>query len=396
TGAKAVTINYGIITDCGAATSDITANVIEASLNMPPLTWGLERIGNPNTEKYTITNPNDEPVEIESITLTDATKGIALGDISTAIGILAPKGGTTTFDITFTPNAEGPITTEIEVRVKNRAEAITARLSGIGFVPKIEGNDLIFPTTEVFTNATPRNLVIENTSDYGKMVVRSVYIKNTSDAGFSVDLTNFTADIQIEKGNSISIPVNFTPQTVGSLSGIVVVEADNVEGEEPVTFRLNEFSLSGESEPGDAITLDTTLVGQILSCETKEMLIALPNPTMNAQIVDVVLIQTGNNFSLPTNQFNIPQGASGISAKVEYNPSTIGVHTAVLEYSYSDGSKYIAPVKGTSVTAIEELTFEKGVYETELGKNLITKFNIDLSKYSIRNDINVNELVLTL
>jgi|GEM_PF-1509253 hypothetical protein len=396
TGNKEVTIDYGIITDCGVATSDITANVIEASLNLPTLTWGEIRIGNPVTEKYTITNPNDEAVEIESIVLTDPTLGITLADITGSIGNVASNGGTTTFDITFTPKVEGPITTQIQVRVKNRTEALTARLSGIGYVPQLEGNNIIFPSTEVYTNAAPQNLVIKNNSDYGKMVVRSVYIKNTSDAGFSVDLTNFTADIQIEKGNSITIPVNFSPQTVGSLSGIVVVEADNVEGEEPVTFKLNEFSLSGESEPGDAITLDTTFVGPILSCETTEMLIALPNPTMNAQVVDVVLIQTDNNFSIPTTQFNIPQGASGISAKVDYNPTTIGTHTAVIEYSYSDGSKYIAPVKGTAVSAVETLTFESGVYETELGRNLNAKFNIDLSKYSIRNDIAVNELVLTL
>lgn len=396
TGNKEVTIDYGIITDCGVATSDITANVIEASLNLPTLTWGEIRIGNPVTEKYTITNPNDEAVEIESIVLTDPTLGITLADITGSIGNVASKGGTTTFDITFTPKVEGPITTQIQVRVKNRTEALTARLSGIGYVPQLEGNNIIFPSTEVYTNAAPQNLVIKNNSDYGKMVVRSVYIKNTSDAGFSVDLTNFTADIQIEKGNSITIPVNFSPQTVGSLSGIIVVEADNVEGEEPVTFKLNEFSLSGESEPGDAITLDTTFVGPILSCKTTEMLIALPNPTMNAQVVDVVLIQTDNNFSIPTTQFNIPQGASGISAKVDYNPTTIGTHTAVIEYSYSDGSKYIAPVKGTAVSAVETLTFESGVYETELGRNLNAKFNIDLSKYSIRNDIAVNELVLTL
>ncbi len=395
-GAKAVTLNYGIITDCGVATSEITANVIEASLNMPPLTWGEIRIGNPVTEQYTITNPNDEAVEIESIALTDATQGIALGDISAAIGGIAANSGTTTFDITFTPNVEGPITTEIEVRVKNRAEAITARLSGIGYVPKLKGNPIVFPSTEVYTNAAPQNLVIENTSDIGKMVVRSVYIKNSSDAGFSVDLTGFVPDTELSKGQNLIIPINFTPQTIGANSGVVVVEADNLEGIEPVTFKLNEFALSGESLPGDATTLDTTMVGPILSCESKELLVNLPNVTKNAQTVDVVLIQTGNNFSIPTTQFDIPLGALAIGAKVDYNPTSIGTHTAVLEYSFSDGTKFIAPVKGIAVTAIENLTFENAVYETDLGKNLTTKFNIDLSKYSIRNDVDVNELVITL
>ena len=395
-GAKTVTLDYGIITDCGSATSEITANVKEASLNMSPLTWGEIRIGNPVTEKYTITNPNDDNVEIESIVITDPTKGFSLGDISSAIGNINPNGGTTTFDITFTPNVEGPVTTEIEVRVKNRAESITARLTGIGYVPKIKGNDIDFPATEVSTVATPINLVIENTSDYGKMVVRSVYIKNTSDAGFSVDLTNFTADIQIEKGNSITIPVNFSPQTVGSLSGIVVVEADNVEGEEPVTFELNEFTLSGESIPGDAITLDTTFVGPILSCETTEFFVNLPNVSQNAQTVDVTLIQTGNNFSIPSNQFNIPQGAPAVLAKVVYSQTNIGTHTAVLEYSFSDGSKFIAPVKGISNKSSEPVEFAKNVYKTELGKYLVTNFNIDFSKYDIRKDVVVNNLVLTL
>ena len=395
-GAKAVTLNYGIITDCGTATSEITANVIEASLNLSPLTWGLERIGNPVTEQYTITNPNDDVVEIESIALTDVTQGIALGDVSASIGNIAAKGGTTTFDITFTPNVEGPITTEIEVKVKNRAEVITARLSGIGYVPKIKGNNLVFPATEVSTSATPLNLVIENTADYGKMVVRKVYIKNTSNAGYSVDLTSFVPNTELSKGQNLTIPINFKPQTIGTISGVVVVEADNVEGKEPVTFKLNEFTLSGESIPGNATTIDTTVVGPILSCETKELLVNLPNVTKNAQTVDVVLIQTGNNFSIPTSQFNIPLGALAISAKVDYNPTSIGTHTAVLEYSFSDGTKFIAPVKGTSVSAIEKLTFEKPIYKTELGKNLTVKFNVDLSKYSIRNDVAVNNLVLTL
>lgn len=395
-GAKSVTLNYGIITDCGTATSEITANVIEASLNMLPLTWGLERIGNPVTQQYTITNPNDEPVEIESISLTDATKGITLGDVSASIGNIAAKGGTTTFDITFTPNVEGPITTEISVKVKNRAEAITARLSGIGYVPKIKGNNLVFPTTEVNTNATPLNLVIENTADYGKMVVRKVYIKNTSNVGYSVDLTSFVPNTELSKGQNLTIPINFKPQTIGTISGVVVVEADNVEGKEPVTFKLNEFTLSGESAPGNATTIDTTVVGPILSCETKEILVNLPNVTKNAQTVNVVLIQTGNNFSIPTSQFDIPQGALLIGAKVDYNPTSIGTHTAVLEYSFSDGTKFIAPVKGTAVTAIEKLTFEKATYKTELGKNLIAKFNVDLSKYKIRNDVAVNNLVITI
>lgn len=395
-GSKSVTLDYGIITDCGVATSDITANVIEASLNMPPLTWGEIRVGNPVTEKYTITNPNEEVVEIESIVLTDANQGFSLGDISAAIGNVSSKGGTTTFDITYTPNVEGPVTTEIEVRVKNRTEAITARLSGIGFIPKLKGNNIVFPTTEVFTNATPMDLVIENTSDYGKLVIKNVYIKNTSDAGFSVDLTDFLSNIELEKGKSISIPIGFNPQTVGAISGVVVVEADNVDGVEPVVFKLNEFTLSGDGEPGDAVTLDTTVVGPILSCETKELLVNLPNVTQNAQTVDVVLIQTGNNFSIPTNQFTIPQNAVAFGARVDYNPQSIGTHTAVLEYSFSDGSKFIAPVKGTSVSAIEKLTFANNVYETELGNNLTTNFNIDLSKYNIRNDILVNELVLTI
>ncbi|MFA7325928.1 MAG: choice-of-anchor D domain-containing protein [Candidatus Kapaibacterium sp.] len=395
-GAKTATLDYGIITDCGVATSEITANVIEASLNMAPLAWGLERIGNPVTKQYTITNTNDDPVEIESLSLTDATQGITLGDVSGSIGTVAPKGGTTTFDITFTPNVEGLITTDIEVKVKNRVEVITAKLSGTGYLPKLKGNNIAFPATEVNTIATPMNLVIENTSDYGKMVVRNVYIKNTSDMGFSVDLTDFISDIQLEKGNSISIPINFKPVSVGLLSGVVIVEADNVEGAEPVTFKLNEFTLTAESVPGDVITLDTTVVGPILSCETKDFLVDLPNISTDEQTVDAVLIQTGNNFSIPTNSFTIPQGAMGIGARVDYNPTSIGTHTAAIEYTYSDGSKFIAPIKGIAVTAIEELTFEKATYETELGKNLTAKFNIDLSKYNIRNDVDVNELVLTL
>lgn len=395
-GAKTVILDYGIITDCGVATSEITANVIEASLNMPPLTWGEIRIGNPVTEKYTITNPNDDAVEIESISLTDATQGITLGDVSASIGTITSKGGITTFNITFTPNVEGPITTELEVRVKNRVEVLTARLSGIGYVPKLKGNNLVFPSTEVYKNAAPMNLVIENTSDYGNMVVKNVYIKNTSDAGFSVDLTSFTANIELKKGNTITIPINFKPETIGMNSGVVIVEADNVEGAEPVTFKLNEFTLSGPSEPGDAVTLDTTFVGPILSCETKEILINLPNITKNEQTVDVILIQTGNDFSIPTSQFTIPLGALAIGAKVDYNPTSIGSHTAVLEYSFSDGTKFIAPVKGIAVSAIEKLSFENNVYETDLGKNLTTNFNIDLSKYSIRNDVDVNELLLTL
>lgn len=396
TGDKTATLNYGIITDCGVASSAITAKVIEADLALSPYNWNLVRIGNPVIHNYTIENTNDEAVEIESISLSDNSKGITLGDISGSIGNIEAKVGITSFDITFTPNAEGPVSVNLVIKLKNRVELLTAQLSGTGYVPKVQGNSVNFLGTEVYTQATPIDFVVKNTSDYGKMIVTNVYMKNGSDASLTLDLSAYSIGTEISKGQSITIPVNFNPTVVGNISGTIIVEADNIEGIEPVTFVLNEFPVSGEGLPGDEITLPLQAVGPILSCETSPFSITLENNTANEVTVNGALNQTGTDFNLISTTFTIPANGSTI-ASLEYNPSGVGTHNASARFIYSDGVIINAPLQGTAINQNADLIkFSKANYITPVGTKLNSEFDINLGDFDIRNDIVVNQLVLTM
>jgi hypothetical protein len=393
-GTKTAELNYGITTDCGVAISTITANVIEADLNLAPHDWGLVRKGNPIKYTYTIENTNANDVEIEAITLSDTYSGFALADVSGSLGVLYAQGGTTSFDITFTPNAEGTLSTNLQVKLKNRAELLTAKLSGIGMLPAIKADNIVFPATKVGESSADQNFVIENTSDYGQLEVKSIYLKSGSDEAFKLDLTNFTSGTKISKGQTITVPVSFIGTTVGTKTGSIIVEADNVEGQEPVTFALNEFSLTGEVIPGDVVTLPETEVGPILSCEATEFTVSLTNGTDVPVIVDAKLQST--DFSLIDDNFTIPANSS-FSAKVEYTPSGVGTHKANLEFTYSDGQRFVAPLSGTAISENADLIdFNKSKYVTLVGSTLKTHFDLNLAKYNIRTDVAVSQLTLTI
>lgn len=395
TGNKIATLDYGITTDCGVATSPITADVIEADLALAPHNWDLVRIGNPVVYNYTIENTNDDPVEIETISLSDDSKGFVLGDVSGSLGSIDAKVGTTSFDITFTPNTEDPNNVDLQVKLKNRAEILTARLSGTGFVPEINGNIVNFLGTEVNTPATPIDFVISNISDYGKMVVNQVYLKNGSDASISLDLSGYTIGTEISKGETITIPVNFNPTIVGNVSGIIVVEADNVEGEEPVTFVLNEFNVLGVGLAGDEINLPLTNVGPILSCETTTFDVELENNTPSDVTVIGTLAQTGTDFNLISTNITIPANSTS-TASIEYNPSGVGTHLATARFTFSDGVIYNAPIEGEANNQNADIIeFSESIYQTPVGTILESDFDINLGDFGIRDDIEVNKLTLS-
>lgn len=392
-GTKTAELNYGITTDCGVALSSITANVIQADLKLAPYDFGLVRIDNPVKYTYTITNDNDNAIEIEAITLSNTKSGFTLGDVTNSIGVLTAKGGTTSFDVNFIPNAEGQISVDLQVKVKNRATPLIAKLSGTGFVPKIQGTNLIFPNTKVGETST-LNFEVENASDYGEMTISKIYLKSGSDNSYSLDLTGFSSGIKIRKGDKVTIPVEFSPSTIGIKNGIIIVEADNTVGKEPVTFILNEFTITGEAIPGDAVTLPVTEVGPILSCESREFIITLNNETNSPVTVDAEL-NPNTDFRLISDNFIIPANGS-YATKLEYIPSGIGTHTATVNFNYSDGQKFIAPLKGTAINENADLIdFDKTQYMTLVGSTLRTHFNINLKRYNIRPDANVNQLKLT-
>lgn len=396
TGARKAVLNYGIMTDCGVATSAVTAEVIEADLTLVPHTWALNRIGNPVVYNYTINNTNDDAVEIESITLSDNTKGFVLGNIASSIGNLDAKVGSTSFDITFTPNVEGSVSANLQVKLKNREEILTAQLSGSGFVPKINGNYIDFPSTEVYKSATPKNLEIVNNSDYGKMVVSKIYLKNGSDAAFTLDLTNYNVGAEIRKGQTLTIPVSFNPTSVGNKTGTIIVEADNTSGVEPVTAVLNEFLLSGIGLPGDEIILPLQTVGPILSCESTTFDVELENNTPATVTVTGILSQSGTNFNLVSQSFTIAANSTA-NATIEYNPSGIGTHLADVRFNYNDGIVVSAPLQGTSNSINADLIkFAKAKYTTPVGLIANTEFDISLDDFDIRNDIGINRLTITM
>lgn len=396
TGTRTAVLNYGIMTDCGVATSAITATVIEADLALASHNWTLNRIGNPVVFNYTIANTNDDAVEIESITLSDNTKGIALGNISQSIGSLDAKVGSTSFDITFTPNVEGSVSVNLQVKLKNREEILTAQLSGTGFVPKISANNIAFPTVEVYNTATPINLVISNTSNLGKMKVGKIYLKSGSAAAFTLDLSGYNTNTEISKGETITVPVNFAPTTVGIANATIIVEADNKSGVEPVTFVLNEFTLSGEGLPGDEINLPLQTVGPILSCESTPFSVVLENNTPSAVNVTGVLSQSGTDFNLVSQSFTIAANSTA-NATIEYNPSGIGTHTATVKFNYSDGIIVNAPIQGTAIkTNADLINFAQAKYTTPVGLIVNTEFDISLNDLYIRNDIRINRLTITM
>ncbi|MCF6348169.1 MAG: choice-of-anchor D domain-containing protein [Flavobacteriaceae bacterium] len=364
-------------------------------------------IGSTLTRTFTIQNTGGA-----DLSLTGAGVGFNFGfDPQFTISLVSTTspisgGGSTTFDVTYTPTTIGTAdavvlvtTDDPDVPEQSYTFAITANgiLAGQDVNLQGNGNDIIdASTTPLVSNHTDFESV-----SIGSTLTRTFTIQNTGgvdlsltgagvafnfgfDPQFSISLVSTTSPIS--GGGSTTFDVTYTPTTLGIANAVVLVTTDDPDvAEQSYTFAITangivagqDVNLQGNGN--DIIDASTTpLVSNHTDFESVSIGSTLTRTftIQNTGTADLSLTGPGVAFNLGFDpQFTISlvgitspiTGGSFTTFDVTYTPTTLGTADAVVVVTTDDPDvaeqSYTFAITANGVAAVSDQLMITQYYE---------------------------------
>ena len=209
--------------------------------------YGNVPVGAPVTHTFVIHNDGLTPMMLSGTGLSPG------GDFSfTGPGTLdpIPAGGSTSFDVTFTPSSTGPKSTTLSIDSDDPDEGtyeFTLTGNGVGPDIRVTGNTIDIADGDTSSNGT-------DGTDYGSVLVAAsvtheFVIHNDGPTNLTLGAIVITgsADFVIDPpfpgptlvpGGSVTVFVTFTPSSAGAKSATLSISSDDSD-ESPYTFTLD-------------------------------------------------------------------------------------------------------------------------------------------------------------
>jgi outer membrane protein assembly factor BamB len=195
----------------------------------------------------------------------------------------------------------------------------------------------------------------------------------TADAPFAVSLT---APVTLTKGQTLSVPISYTPTTWGASTG-------------SLTFSTNVGStamdLHGQgTQPGLGSTPASLDFGQVRTGAAKELGVNILNTGTTSETITGVTTPGGSFVAdnVPAAGTALAAGAS-LTIPVTYTPTT-GTDTGLSESSQlvvsSDQGSVTVPVTGVALSGKPELTLDPAVLDfhtVQIGQSVTLSFQVE-------------------
>jgi hypothetical protein len=203
----------------GSTTLTLTINpapVAAGQLTSNPasLAFGSAQVGSSLTLTDSLTNTGGSSVTISQATATGT--GFSISGLNVPL-VLNP-GASVTFSALFAPLSAVSASGGITVASNASNPSLTVSLSGTGTAP---GQITLAPTALSFGNTTVGTGVSQASSLSAAGASVTVSSASLSSAEFS--LTGISLPITLAAGQSVPVTVTFTPQSSGSVSGVLTV-----------------------------------------------------------------------------------------------------------------------------------------------------------------------------
>ncbi len=259
--------------------------------------------------------------------------------------------------------------------------SVVGKLHGFGYLPKIEVTGYEFQPPVLVNTQHPDigKVVIKSTSQTADLYIQSINWNQNTLNEFEWVLPPPT-NISLPKGDSLVLPVRFTPRAVNKrLAFVDVINDASPAPDSTITTQTQVVGFGIEK----GIIVDSINYGFVLLCDEpiKEFTIRNTSTTTPA-IVDSIVYVSGNtlNFELVGANFpiNIPQQGS-IKLNVKFKPDEVGNYRALLRV-YSDvGNNYFVEVVGIGYNVTTKFTLRDLDVDLHLSPgyivNLITYAN---------------------
>ena len=379
----------------GLATSIANGDMTPALID--DTDFGAIIVGNSNARIFTITNLGNL-----DLNLTDASPYVTITGSPnftvTAVpnSVVPSGGGTTTFEITYTPTIGGTDTATVSIANNDADEnpyTFAVSANGIGPTPEIGltglGNNILngdtTPTTvdgtdfgNLLTGSnTFRDFVINNT---GTVLLNltggAPYVTITGTDAAQFTLTTAPSTPIAPGGGSSTFRITYNPSSNGTHNATVTIANDD-DNEDPFTYDITGFA-SDTLMPdidvlglGNSITNNDTTpsisdntdfgVVEIGTANTNDFVISnngtglLTLTTASPYIT--ILGPDASEFLVTTIPNNTIEAGNTTTFQISYAPTSIGTHNAIISIENDDATEdpYHFNITGEGVAAVTRL-----------------------------------------
>ena len=278
-----------------------------------------------------------------------------------------PAGGVTTFDLTFTPKAEGTRTVNIQVSSNDPDEnPYIFKVVGDGKIADIAveqpaGTNLVDGTAVVnfggiSTNSTSsKTFTIKNTG----LGVLSISAINVAGANAS-DFKAFLPEVKlVNPGSSTTFRVDFTPKAVGTRNATLSIVNNDPDAEGSFDINLTGTATDNpEIKVAQPASSELTTGGSRSYGSVKRGLIFAKDFTITnvgvKPLKDIAVSISGDaDFSLVKPTVSQLNSGENVKFKVSFKPSSLGLKTAVVKIKSNDADEnpFVINVSGTGISA---------------------------------------------
>ncbi len=328
----------------------------EISVSPTTIPFGSQEVGEASTPVgVTITNNGDAPLTMSSVALTAGNTN----DFTIGTPPVSPvaAGGSTSFEVAFTPTETGTRTATVTI-VSNdlNMSPTTVSVTGTGTVPQepdikvvqTSSSDpfnppIAFDPTEVGQTSVPIEFTISN-EGLAPLTINDPAVTLTGDTNFAISIPQQPQPTTLNAGESITFSVTFTPDTVQNNYSATVSIASNDPDEPVVSFALEgegiapDVDVAGLSDqPNLTHDFDMVTVGS-----NRDVTFDIRNTgAADLELTDSPIVKiTGTDadqffvLSQPTESTVVPNDSTAFT--VRFGPTSAGVKTAMVSIDSND------------------------------------------------------------
>ncbi len=355
-GPASAQIDFNLPVECGVAFTQVFGEGILPSLSVDDVNFGNRRLQTIHDSVVTVVNNGNVDVTVSSFRLIDTTSTGITATLPPANTVIA-AGASLDIPIQFTPLIRPDVAGRILIDAVGIDSQLVATIRGRGYLPILRATGYSFAPVFINTTSTEQGFVRLTNSDmeWPLHVDNVVLVTAGADFDWRGPLRPFPLDIP--PGESVDLPVVFTPRGTGRRQTFVVVSHDGKPGPEDIPpFQFDTVVVEGIGLQRSVIPpID---LGTILSCRDSTTTIEIVNDDPLRPLILSSATTSGDIDELRIETpfpITIPPGGS-VTLVLRFSPRSPGIYAASYTLQNAAGLDLVVQLIGRATSIPMSLT----------------------------------------
>jgi len=350
TGPASAQIDFNLPVECGVAFTQVFGEGILPSLSVDDVDFGNRRLQTIHDSVVTVVNNGNVDVVVASFRLVDTASTGITATLPPSNTVIA-AGASLDIPVRFTPRTRPDVAARILIDAEGIDSQLVATIRGRGYLPVLNASGYSFTPVFINTTSPEQGFVrLTNSDTEWPLHIDNVILINAG-ADFDWRGPLRPLPLDIPPGESIDLPVAFTPRGTGRRQTIVVVSHD------------------GKPGPGDIppYTTDTVIVegiglqrsvippinlGTILSCRDSTTTIQIVNDDPLRPLTLSAATSSGdiNELSIETTFPIVIAPGESVTLTLRFSPRSPGIYAATYTLQNAAGLDLVVQLVGRATS----------------------------------------------